>query len=130
MSFKTFPLQILKLFYLRKENYARIKKNIRNIRFFHGPVQSAVSSTSCKFDGFNLSDIFEYLNDSTCEDIYGILLEHSKPGARFVYWNMLVPRSCPAKLRERVACLEEFSAELFGRDKAFFYSRFIVEEVK
>lgn len=116
-------------FYLRKENYPRIRDNIRNISFFQGPVQAAVNSVKFKFDGFNLSDIFEYLNDGACEDIYGMLLDHSNKGARFAYWNMLVPRSCPEKFRGKISCLDELSMELFRRDKAFFYSRFIVEEV-
>ena len=33
------------------------------------------------FDGFNLSDVFEYLDPPTCRAIYGQLLEASNPGA-------------------------------------------------
>jgi S-adenosylmethionine-diacylglycerol 3-amino-3-carboxypropyl transferase len=117
-------------FYLRKENYIKIKGNIGNISFFKGPAQLAANSSGRKFDGFNLSDIFEYLDGKTCEDIYGILLDNSNRRARFAYWNMLVPRSCPEKFRDKISCLDELSKKLFGRDKAFFYSRFIVEEVR
>ncbi len=54
--------------------------------------------------------------------------EPANPGARLAYWNMLVPRRCPAKLADRIRPLAELSADLFARDLAFFYSNFIVEE--
>ena len=86
-------------------------------------------SSSTKFDGFNLSDIFEYVSESASEAIYKRLLDSASAGARVAYWNMLVPRECPKMLRGRTRPLSELSAELFALDKAFFYSRFIVEEV-
>ena len=42
---------------------------------------------------------------------------------------MLVPRSRPESLAARLRPLTELATMLFGRDKAFFYSRFVVEEV-
>ena len=50
-------------------------------------------------------------------------------GARLAYWNMLAPRSRPMELADRLRPLDELAADLFGRDRAFFYSRFVVEEV-
>jgi len=79
------------------------------------------------FDGFNLSDIFEYLDPTLCRCVYSALLEKANTGARFVYWNMLVPRSCPPGITT-VVPLKDLSEKLFERDQAFFYSAFIVEE--
>jgi S-adenosylmethionine-diacylglycerol 3-amino-3-carboxypropyl transferase len=53
----------------------------------------------------------------------------TRPGARFAYWNMLAPRSRPETLASRVRPLDELAKQLFAQDKAWFYSRFIVEEV-
>ena len=83
-----------------------------------------------KFDGFNLSDIFEYLNPEQCLEVYGELLKAARGRARFAYWNMLVPRHCPEPLRDQVHPLEEISRTLFAADRAFFYSNFVVEEKK
>ena len=82
-----------------------------------------------RFDGFNLSDIFEYLDPATGRGIYTELLTVAKPGARLVYWNTLVPRHLPAELSDRVRPLTELSQQLFARDLAFFYCDFVVDEV-
>lgn len=117
-------------YYLQPDIFENIKKNIDGLVLFHGPVQDAVKQAGNKgFDGFNLSDVFEYLDEKACSYIYEILLDHAKSGSRLVYWNMLVPRSCPPGLQGRIKAKEELSRELFGIDKAFFYSNFIIEEV-
>jgi S-adenosylmethionine-diacylglycerol 3-amino-3-carboxypropyl transferase len=43
---------------------------------------------------------------------------------------MLTPRSRPERLADRLEPLPELAERLFRADKAFFYSRFIVEEVR
>jgi S-adenosylmethionine-diacylglycerol 3-amino-3-carboxypropyl transferase len=43
---------------------------------------------------------------------------------------MLVPRSRPESMAGRLQPLTELSSKLFLQDKAFFYSRFVVEEVR
>ncbi len=53
----------------------------------------------------------------------------SNLGARFAYWNMLAPRSRPEALAGRLRPLDVLASELFAKDRAFFYSRFVVEEV-
>jgi len=118
-------------YYLMPENFKKIKNNIERLILYHGNVQDAAEQFGKKhFDGFNLSDIFEYLDKETCAAIYKDLLEKSNKGARFVYWNMLVPRRCPPELSKRIIYKDELSASLFARDKAFFYSNFIIEETK
>lgn len=116
--------------YLRPDNFKKIKQNIKGLSLYQGSVQDAVEHFgSLKFDGFNLSDIFEYLDAETCRMIYKTLLDSANPGARFVYWNMLVPRSCPNEFENKIQKKVNLSKSLFLKDKAFFYSNFIVEEV-
>ena len=81
------------------------------------------------FDGFNLSDLFEYLSVEQSAAIYERLLAAARPGARFVYWNLLVPRRAPVALAQRVRALDEEAAALFARDRAFFYQSLVIEEV-
>lgn len=81
-------------------------------------------------DGFNLSDIFEYMSeDSTC-GLLARLAAMARPGARLAYWNMLAPRSRPLSLAGALAPLEDEARALFHIDRAFFYSRFVLEEVR
>ena len=117
--------------YLEPERFDAVRDGLSRLTLFEGSVQEAARAHGDGgFDGFNLSDIFEYLDGPTCVDIFEGLLSVANPGARFAYWNMLAPRRCPEGLSERVAPLHELSEELLKRDKAFFYSAFVVEEVR
>ena len=58
-----------------------------------------------------------------------VLLGAANPGARLVYWNMLAARSRPLTLAARLRPQTELAQALHAQDKAFFYSRLIVEEV-
>ncbi len=115
-------------FALREENFEAIRENLDCLELHCGPVEEVLESGTA-FDRFNLSDIFEYLNPDHCETLYEKICESASPGARLAYWNMMVPRSRPDRMAERLRPLEELSESLHQEDKAFFYSRFIVEEV-
>ncbi len=115
--------------YLRPEVFPELKKNLDRLTLFEGPIQeAAVAHRGNGFDGFNLSDLFEYLDEPASAAVYGALLETARPGARFAYWNMLVPRRLAAAFPDRVRSLDAEAGELFARDLAFFYSAFVLEE--
>ncbi len=116
--------------YLRPEVFAAAKKGIDRLTLFEGSIEEAAAAHRGEgFDGFNLSDIFEYIDPENSAALYGRLLDTARPGSRFAYWNMLVPRRLAASFSERVRPLESEAAELFARDQAFFYSAFVLEEV-
>ena len=117
--------------YLRPEVFPEVKRNIDQLTLFEGPIDEAAQAhRGDGFDGFNLSDIFEYLDEpDEHAAVYGRLLDAARPGARFAYWNMLVPRRLAESFPERVRSLEAEARELFARDLAFFYSAFVLEEV-
>ena len=117
--------------YLQPENYTAIRQHLDRLTLRLGSVDEvAAEYGAASFDGFNLSDIFEYLTPEQCEAVYARLLASARPGARFAYWNMLVPRQCPSSLAARVTSLEKEANTLFEEDLAFFYSRFVLEEVR
>ncbi len=116
--------------YLRPEVFPGLKRNLDKLTLFEGPIEeAALAHRGEGFDGFNLSDLFEYLDEPTSAAVYGRLLETARPGARFAYWNMLVPRRLAAAFPGRVRPLDAEARELFARDLAFFYSAFVLEEV-
>jgi len=82
-----------------------------------------------KFDAFNLSDIFEYMSETNTGNLLEKISNAANPGARLGYWNMLAPRSRPERLDGRLKSCDDEASALFQQDRAFFYSRFVVEEV-
>jgi S-adenosylmethionine-diacylglycerol 3-amino-3-carboxypropyl transferase len=114
--------------YMRPGKYEAVKAGLDRLTWQQGPIQDVAEKDGRGFDGFNLSDIFEYMDPGLFKTIYGQLLASSRQGARLAYWNMLVPRSCPPDFRERVSYHEDLSKKLFQQDKAFFYSAFVVDE--
>lgn len=117
-------------FYLRESNFDDIRKNLGCISLFKGSVSEAIQANSgFKFDGFNLSDIFEYMSyDLYVSDLLSII-EASKKGARIVYWNMLADRKPPEEFRNRLESLVDIANELFQKDNAFFYKALRMEQV-
>lgn len=116
--------------YLRPEKFTAIRAGLGRLTLHHGPIEYAAQRTgNCEFDGFNLSDIFEYLAPATCLDVFNTLLASAKSGSRLVYWNLLTPRSCPAEVIRRVDQHSELANRLQQSDCCFFYDRLVIEEV-
>jgi S-adenosylmethionine-diacylglycerol 3-amino-3-carboxypropyl transferase len=111
--------------YLRTESIPRIRARLDRLRWVRGGAETADGP----FAGFNLSDIFEYMTPDDAADVYSRLLARARPGARLVYWNMLVPRSRPERHALRARPLPALAAELHRRDRAWFYSALRVDEV-
>jgi S-adenosylmethionine-diacylglycerol 3-amino-3-carboxypropyl transferase len=116
--------------YLRQDRVDAVRAGLDRLTLFHGPVQeTAVSAGVDGFDGYNMSDIFEYLAPELGRHIYGTLVDRANAGARIAYWNMLAPRRFAPGFPGRVRSREEEAGRLFRHDRAFFYSAFVVEEV-
>jgi S-adenosylmethionine-diacylglycerol 3-amino-3-carboxypropyl transferase len=109
----------------REESWPVLRERADRIRSMLGPVETAAGP----FDGFNLSDIFEYMTPAEAEAVYARLLASAAPGARLVYWNMMVPRRVPAAFAGRVRRRQDLERRLAAEDKAFFYSELVIEEL-
>lgn len=117
--------------YLRKENFDAIRGNLDKLKLFKGNLSAAYKACGgLKFDGFNLSDIFEYMSqDQYSKELEGAI-DFSNKNARLVYWNMLSDRKHPAALKDKLNYLDAEASSLFEKDKAFFYKSLIIEEIK
>lgn len=116
---------------LREEHYLAVRSRLDDLVVHTGSIESWLEAhPEARFDGFNLSDIFEYMSEESMEALYGRLLAVSNPGARLVYWNMLAPRQCPPGFAAMVVRHAEEAAALLAQDKAWFYSALHIEEVK
>lgn len=113
----------------RAEHFEIIKARLDRLDIRLGSLEALVL-TGEKADGFNLSDIFEYMSPDVFAQVYESILAAASPKARLVYWNMMAPRRVPASLRDKVTTLTDVEDAQKARDKAFFYSDFVVEEVR
>jgi S-adenosylmethionine-diacylglycerol 3-amino-3-carboxypropyl transferase len=114
---------------LREENFETIRDRLDRLQLRLCTVET-LAEEGVKADGFNLSDIFEYMSPEAHEKAYGSILAAARPGARIAYWNMMAPRRAPGAHAAKVVANSELEARLKPLDKAFFYSDFVIEEVK
>lgn len=115
---------------LRPENFDAIRRNVDRLDVRLASIEDYLAAHGAdRVNRFNLSDIFEYMSESNYRALLDLLVRHAAPGARLAYWNMLVPRQRPDSMADRLVALPDLSARLHLQDKAFFYSRFVVEEV-
>ena len=61
--------------------------------------------------------------------IFEKIFTKSSRGTKIVYWNMLADKR-GSKYFENLTYEKEKSEKLLKKDKAFFYSKFILEEIK
>jgi len=118
---------------LERSRYEAIRTALQEHRFriVSSPIEALLEEEpASRFDAWNLSDIFEYMSEATTEQLLRRIVAASAPGARLAYWNMLAPRSRPESMAGVLVPLEDLARACFEKDRAFFYSRFVVEEVR
>jgi S-adenosylmethionine-diacylglycerol 3-amino-3-carboxypropyl transferase len=117
---------------LRAENFDRIRTRLDRIEWHELTLEAWLAragGAAARVDKFNLSDIFEYMSPENTATLLGQLAGASRPGGRLAYWNMLTPRRRPEALATRLRPRDDLAAPLLARDKAFFYSALVIEEV-
>lgn len=114
---------------LRKEHFEHIRSNLSRLEWHLSSSEAYAARSDRKFDRFNLSNIFEYMSEDNFHAALTGLLGMANPCARLFYWNMMVHRASPESMRDRLRPLEDLASKLYAGDKAFFYSRIIIEEV-
>lgn len=115
---------------LRPEHFETIRANLDRLEWHCESIEAFLARPDAPaIDRFNLSDIFEYMSEENFHRLLETLVRHARAGGRLAYWNMLVPRSRPERMADRLSPLTELAGKLHYQDKAFFYSKFIVEEV-
>ncbi len=115
---------------LRPENFATIRGNLDRLEWHCCSLEDFLETRGREeIDRYNLSDIFEYMASDNYSQLLERLVRVGRSGGRLAYWNMLVPRSRPDHLADRLRPLSSLAHRLYREDKAFFYSAFIVEEI-
>ena len=116
--------------YLQKPVFNRIKRNIKALTLFSGTIDQALTEyISQRFNGFNLSDIFEYMNPYDFQLCIHRLLTRAVKGARLVYWNTLQSRNGSLFSDGRLRKMNDLAHHLFQQNRSFFYNSIEVDEV-
>ncbi len=115
---------------LRAENFETIRANLDRLEWQRSSLEDFLSSADqSSIDHFNLSDVFEYMSEENYIRLLEQLVRVGRPAGHLAYWNMLVPRSRPAVLASSLRPHAQLAQSLHQRDKACFYSAFIIEEI-
>lgn len=116
--------------YLSPEGYGVIASRLDRVRVLREDLGAHLAATPADhYDGYNLSDLFEYLDLPGATELQAELARCGRPGARLCYWNLLLHRSRPERLAHRLAPEAERAARLHASDRAFFYRRLVIERV-
>lgn len=117
--------------YLMEEHFETLRQRIDRVEFF---LESGEDHMRRKPKGtvtkINYSNIFEYLSEEAMEQIFDVLVEYGAPGMIIAYRNLFVPRSCPAKHRDRFESFADLAHDLNLQERSFFYTRFVIEKLK
>lgn len=117
-------------FALRPENFDAIRANLDKLECRCQPLEEFLDEQGPRaIDRYNLSDIFEYMSEPNYHALLARLVASGRPGGRLAYWNMLAPRNRPDSMAAQLRPLADLAKTLHAADKAFFYNRFVVEEI-
>ena len=117
-------------FSMRRENFQKIRENLDKLELHNISIEEYLETSQETVDKFNLSDIFEYISTEKYRELLEKIYDSSSDNTILAYWNMIVPRSRPEELKNKIVPLTEISKNLHSRDKTFFYSGFVVERIK
>lgn len=115
---------------LREENFEKIRSNLHKLELHLGSVESYLDKAPEKITIFNLSDIFEYMSEDMYEQLMQKIINSSTSGSRLAYWNMLAPRFSGLSPNIAIQLETIDTDELFRKDKAFFYSKYVCEQIR
>ena len=105
-------------YYLRRENYYKIKPNLNRIELVYGDLLAIKDKD---FDFMNLSDIFEYMSEEDFQKNIRHIDRITNKGARVAYWNQQNKRYIKD---DHFIFEEETSQKLFEKNQSWFYRDF------
>lgn len=115
--------------WLRPENHEPILRNLDRLEVHVAGLEAFLAGQPARaFTRFNLSDVFEYVSPDHAARCFADIVRVARPGAKLAYWNTFVTRHRPEVLSNWIVPITALARELHARDKAFFYSDFVVEE--
>jgi S-adenosylmethionine-diacylglycerol 3-amino-3-carboxypropyl transferase len=117
--------------YLRTEVQSVIRDRLDRLDVRTASLQEVLGSLPPRsVDAFYLSDVFELATPGDHAATLAEVARVGRPGARICYWNNLVARRHVQQLSGRLADNATEADRLFTVDRAFLYSRLVIETVQ
>jgi S-adenosylmethionine-diacylglycerol 3-amino-3-carboxypropyl transferase len=114
----------------RPQHFQAIRNNLKRLEWHNVSLEEYLShARAAQFDGFNLSNVFEYMSLPAYHAALEELVRVARPDARLVYWNLLAPRRRPIEMVNRLVPIDNLATTLHRQDQAFFYSALVIEQV-
>lgn len=108
----------------KKEHYQTLKNRVDRIQLHTMGAQQWFSSMPDQsIDCFALSNICELMSLADTELLFKEIYRTSKPNARVIFRNLIVPREVPETLQRQIVKDAALSAELINNDRSFVYSK-------
>ena len=109
-------------YYLRPDAIGQLKSKINPIQMRTGHILDILKEMPDNyFSRFNLSDVFEPLQENVVDLIFHEILRTGEKDARIIFWNNLVRRDVSKELVSFFHREEELEMQLIAREKVFFY---------
>lgn len=117
--------------YLRPGQFARLRRLVERVNVVTDELERFVldQPDGC-FSKANFSDVFEYMSESLAGQLLAACAARFRPRGRLCYWNLLVPRSRPESLKDKLEPNRPLADQLWKQDRSWFYRAFHVEVVK
>lgn len=116
--------------YLRPELQKTLRERLDRIEVRSASLDEVLRSLPERsVDAFYLSDVFELSSRAEHAATLREAIRVGRPGARLCYWNNLVDRRRPDSLAGNLLSDPPESDRLHALDRAFLYSRLVVESV-
>ena len=110
--------------YLQPASYATIRQRLDRIRISTADATQWLSERDTESIGcFSLSNIGEVMSVEGTEKLFREVTRTACHGARVCFRNLIVPRSIPDSLREKIQRDDSLSEHLLATDRSIVYSR-------
>jgi S-adenosylmethionine-diacylglycerol 3-amino-3-carboxypropyl transferase len=110
--------------YLLEENQRYVADRLDRITFHQGDLEGLLgASPEHSFDRFNLSNLFDWVDDEHLTRALKRVVRAGRPGGRMIYWNTLMPRPLPDV--DGLTNYAAAAADMLQRDR-FIYAHFTV----
>ena len=110
--------------YLKPENFSIIKNNIDKIYPVSADSKYWLQQQPAEmFHAFALSNICELMDDGDTHKLFSEVIRTSKPGARVIFRNLMIPREVPEDLQDKIKKDESLSKQIQFEDRSFVYGK-------
>lgn len=118
--------------YLLKENFDKLKNNIDRIEVFQGISTDVLKKFGPEsFNKFNMSNIFEWMEDDIFNNVMREFISLAKPNSRLCYrYTLAKPRNLDEANSKILISEPDLAAELYAIDRSFMYESFHVYRIE